>query len=232
MIASRALKLGIACVSVLLAALIVAVVVQFELLDGDPDPGRFSDLIGEFAQEEFRSDSTESPIVFVGSSSIRGWHLDQSFPGLPILNRGMGGAELSDIIFYIDELVLNHEPYLVVVYAGENDIAGGKSSASVFEDYQRFTDLVRAHLPDTPIIYISIKPTPRHRSKWSKMDRANQLIRDYASSDSRLEFVDVSSKMMILEGQLVEDFYAEDRLHLSREGYALWTRELSHLLHN
>ena len=75
-------------------------------------------------------------IVFVGSSTIRRWDVATYFPDLKILNRGFGGSELADAVRHIDRLVLKHEPRLVVVYAGDNDIGAGKLAEQVAVDFE------------------------------------------------------------------------------------------------
>ena len=76
-------------------------------------------------------------MVFVGSSSIRMWEtLEADFPGLPVLNRGFGGSELSDVVRFADRIVVPYKPRVVVVYAGDNDLAAGKTPAQVFADFR------------------------------------------------------------------------------------------------
>jgi hypothetical protein len=53
-------------------------------------------------------------IIFVGSSSIRLWDLEKSFPGKGYVNHGFGGTQIVDSTYYFDELVAKHKPRLVV----------------------------------------------------------------------------------------------------------------------
>ena len=82
------------------------------------------------------------------------------FPDLKIINRGIDGTELADAVRYIDRLVLRHEPRLVVVYAGDNDVSSGKLSEQVSVDFERFVRAVHAKLPQTRILYLAVKPSP------------------------------------------------------------------------
>ena len=82
------------------------------------------------------ADATTPPpagaVVFVGSSSIRFWTtLAEDFPGIPTINRGFGGSELADSVFYADRLVIPYRPRLVVLFAGTNDLWAGKSPEAV-----------------------------------------------------------------------------------------------------
>ena len=82
-----------------------------------------------------KNTSPSDPIVFVGSSSIRKWETANYFPELPIVNRGFGGAHISDVNYFINETVLKYGPKVIVFYAGDNDINYGKTPKNVFLDY-------------------------------------------------------------------------------------------------
>jgi lysophospholipase L1-like esterase len=77
-----------------------------------------------------------------------------------VVQRGFGGSQLSDVVYYSPRIVLLYRPRLIVLYAGDNDIAAGKSPATVVRDYRAFVALVRRALPETRIAFISIKPSP------------------------------------------------------------------------
>ena len=49
---------------------------------------------------------------------------------------------------------------MVVLYAGDNDLAAGKTPQQVIEDYKAFVARVRRDLPKAKIAFISIKPSP------------------------------------------------------------------------
>jgi hypothetical protein len=98
-----------------------------------------ADWAGEIAALT-RDDAAHPPpahgIVFVGSSSIRFWTtLATDFPGRPVIGRGFGGSELADSVYYFDRLVQPYQPRTVVLYAGENDLAAGKSPEAVAADF-------------------------------------------------------------------------------------------------
>ena len=63
-------------------------------------------------------------MVFTGSSSIRFWEQLQEdlSPWAPI-QRGFGGAISWNLVEYIDETIIRHDPAAVVIFVGTNDIA-------------------------------------------------------------------------------------------------------------
>lgn len=125
------------------------------------EPAGFEPEIRQFELRDATNPPPANPILFVGSSSFRMWtHLTDEFPGLPILNRGFGGAHLSDVNHYFDRVVRPYHPRLIVIYGGDNDIASGKSPERVLADFQEFIRRVRATSTNIEVAMISIKPSP------------------------------------------------------------------------
>lgn len=174
------------------------------------------------------ADRTNPPsaggIVFTGSSSIRLWKdLADDFKGLPVINRGFGGSQISDCVFYAQRIVLRYRPRQVVLYAGDNDLAAGRTPEKVFEDFKSFIRTVQDALPETRIVFISIKPSPSRWKLAPQMRAANGLIADFIRTDPRLSFVDVFTPMLDSEGKPRAELFVADKLHMNRQGYAIWT---------
>jgi lysophospholipase L1-like esterase len=164
-----------------------------------------------------------TPIVFVGSSSIRMWQtLEADFPGLPVLNRGFGGSELSDVVRFVDRIVVPHKPRVIVLYAGENDLAAGEAPAQVFKDFQSFVAVIRRKLPETRLVFVSLKPSLARLNIIDKFRETNRLIRDYVRGDDKIVYVDVFTPMLDASGQPRPELFLEDGLHMNARGYAIW----------
>jgi lysophospholipase L1-like esterase len=180
----------------------------------------------EIAAFEARDRTNPPPgnaTLFIGSSSIRLWtSLESDFPGKPVVNRGFGGSQIIDSVYYADRVVLPYRPRKIMLYAGGNDINAGKTPEQVFKDFQLFVDTVHATLPRTEITYISIAPNP---DRWAQIERireANKLIRDYTRRNRRLSFIDVHSHMLNDKGEPKEGIYLDDNLHMNEKGYDIW----------
>jgi len=192
----------------------------------DPDPNRFAKQIDTFTAWDSQNAVPAEPILFVGSSSTRLWKTRQSFPDLPVINRGFGGSHISDVIHFTDRIVLPYKPKLIILYAGDNDVAGGKSAAQVLCDYRRFVELVHAELPATRIIFLTIKPSNSRWSLWPEMNKANNLIRSFSDKSGRLFFADLGTPLLGDDGKPDDGFFLDDRLHLNAKGYRVWTKAL------
>ncbi|MCK6447168.1 MAG: GDSL-type esterase/lipase family protein [Planctomycetes bacterium] len=180
------------------------------------------------------ADAVEPPPLganlFLGSSSIRMWDLAADFAGFPVVQRGFGGSEVADSVRYAPRIVLPCKPSVVVFYAGDNDIANGKTPERVAEDFGELVTLVHRELPDTRIVFVSIKPSLQRWALADAMRRANGLVRELATRDPLVEFVDVWPAMLGPDGLPRASFFVEDGLHLSRDGYRAWAELVRPLL--
>jgi lysophospholipase L1-like esterase len=195
------------------------------------EPVPFEADIKRFEAADAKNPPAKGGIVFVGSSSIVLWKtLKEDFPGYNVINRGFGGSQVSDSVRFARRIVTPYKPKMIVFFAGTNDIAGGKSAETVFNDYRAFVDIVRSELPTTRIAYISISPAPSRWSKLEEVKKANSLIRDYSLKERDLIFVDVFSSMLDEKGGPRPDLFGPDQLHMNPTGYAIWRKLVAPLL--
>ena len=188
----------------------------------DPDPTRFAESIEAFQSADRSEAPPDHPIVFVGSSSIRNWPTSKSFPSYDVVNRGFGGSHISDVNYYAEPTVLKYDPRAIVFYAGDNDIAGGKSPEQVLGDYRTFVQKVHERHPGTPIIFLPIKPSLSRWEMWPEMKRANSMIRRFSKKHSALFYVDTATPMLDEEGRPRASLFVDDGLHMNARGYAVW----------
>lgn len=182
--------------------------------------------IRKFEEQDAVNPPSCGGIVFVGSSSIRLWKLEQSFPEMPVINRGFGGSQIIDSVHFAERIVVPYRPRIIAFYAGDNDTAQGKSAAEVTADFQKFADLVRCRLPGTRLLFISIKPSP---SRWKLavvQKEANESIRRICEQTPCLTYVDVWQPMLGSNGEPRPELFVADKLHLSAEGYEIWTEAI------
>ena len=159
----------------------------------------------------------------MGSSSIRGWDTKKYFPKIQTIQRGFGGSQICDSFEYAGRIILPYQPRVIVVYAGDNDIAGGKSPQRVLEDYTALVRRIHDDLPKTRIVFIAIKPSIARWRLVGKMRQANALIETFTKTDPRLRYVDIDRPMIGEDGKPRKELLQRDGLHLTHEGYVLWS---------
>ena len=157
-------------------------------------------------------------------------NLEEEFPDLNVLNRGFGGSETSDAIYYFDRVVAVYKPAKIMFYEGDNDIANGKSAEQVVNDFKAFLALVEQKLPGTPVAFIAIKPSPSRWDLHKEMEKANDQIRILSEIKPDLEFIDVYNPMLSPGGRPIPDIFLSDSLHMNEEGYKIWKKAASPFL--
>ncbi len=179
-----------------------------------------------------KNDSIQMPatnsILFVGSSSFNYWKdISNYFPGYAIINRGFGGSSLTDIIHFNQETILKYKPKQIYIYCGENDIAASDTITPqiVFERFKILYTIIRNRLGNKiPIMYVSIKPSVARWNMEDKFVAANSLIRNFINKQKQTQFLDVHSAMLDTNGEVYEDIFIADKLHMNAKGYAIWQK--------
>lgn len=193
------------------------------------EPNRWESQIQAFEQWDRKNSFPKDAVLFVGSSSIAAWPTAESFPGAAVLNRGFGGSTVPEALLFADRIIFRYAPKVIVFYSGDNDIGEGKEPPTVFEDYQRFVEQVRAALPDTAMVILAIKPSPMRWALWPKMREVNAGLAEWCPKQGNVYFVDTASLLLDDKGEPIESLYT-DRLHLTSAGYARWNAALRPLL--
>ncbi len=189
--------------------------------------------IREFEKADAKNPPDSGAVLFVGSSSIRMWKtVQKDFPFVKVLNRGFGGSQMSDLLYYTDRIVLKYKPLMIIVYEGDNDVASGKNHVEILGDYRAFVRKVRAKMPHVPIILLAAKPSPL-RWQWASQYRLlNQLLEKYVASakDENLMYVDIFNPMIGENGRPKPEIFLSDSLHMNERGYQIWKKILTPIL--
>jgi hypothetical protein len=185
----------------------------------------FDNEIRAFKHQDSLKFPPKNGILFIGSSSIRKWtDLETRFANKPIIRRGVGGCELWQVVdYYTPYIVFPYHPRKIFIYAGENDIAAGKTGKFVSEEFQKLWEMINKKLPDATIYFMSIKPSPSRAKFFAEVEIANKLIKNYLNNKPNSAFIDVSS-VILKRNTAVSDssLFESDLLHLNSKGYDKW----------
>lgn len=186
------------------------------------DPTRFESEVKAFLEEApIAHDS--SLIIFTGSSSVRFWStLAEDFPQHNVINRGFGGSHMSDLDYYLDDLVLKHKPSMVLIYEGDNDIADGELPGDILKEAVAIVERLQAADSTMAIAFISPKPSIARWDLRSEYKRYNQMLEDKIAEMPGVWFIDVWKPMLVRGRMLREDLFVSDGLHMNEQGYEIW----------
>jgi len=191
------------------------------------DPLRFKDEADSLGRLHIVKDADKKIIVFTGSSSIRRWSdIQEYFPGKIVINTGFGGSHMSDLLFYVEQVVINYMPDQIFIYEGDNDIAYGTKPGKILRDTKKVVERIQESLPASQIILISAKPSLARWQFKEEYEDVNSRYREYASKQDYIDFVDVWVIMLDDRGEPKREIFIEDSLHLNKAGYDIWAEEI------
>jgi lysophospholipase L1-like esterase len=193
----------------------------------------FDNEIRAFKHQDSISFPKKNGILFIGSSSIRLWaDLEQRFAGKPIIKRGVGGSTIEQLVdYYTPYIMMPYSPRKIFIYAGENDIAAGKSGQFVADEFSKLWMLVHRELPKAEVYYMSVKPSPSRAKYYGEVYKANDLIKTYLENKPKSHYVDLVPAIY-KPGTTQPDssLFKSDYLHLNPKGYDKWEKVLRPLV--
>ena len=97
-------------------------------------------------------------------------------------------------------------------------------------EFEKFLDQYQQTYPDTPMIYIAMKPSTSRWQLWEQFQAADAQIKALIAQNDWVSFIDLSPSMLKKDGNLKEDIFIEDGLHMNKKGYKGWTKLLKPLI--
>jgi lysophospholipase L1-like esterase len=178
--------------------------------------------IAAFEQSDRATPPPKGALLFIGSSTIRRWTtLARDFPQYSVINRGFGGSEITDAAHFAPRIIFPYAPRAIYLRSGGNDLCNGKTVEQVFADFKEFVAIVRAKLPDTDIIFISLSPSIARWKQADKEKAVNALIADHIKGKARLRYIETYDMVLGSDGQPRAELFAGDKLHFNSDGYKL-----------
>lgn len=166
-------------------------------------------------------------VLFYGSSSLRLWTtLSEDMAPWPVVNRAFGGSTLAACVHFFDRLVVPCAPGSIVLYAGDNDLGDGRPPDDILRSLRAMLARIDATLGSIPVAYISIKPSLARWSLRDRIQRVNSAARALMERRPSGYYVDVYTSMLGPDGRPRAELFDADGLHLSAQGYQVWTHIL------
>lgn len=183
---------------------------------------QFTEEVNQHIKNIQRLD-VSSPVVFYGSSSFRLWNsLSDDFPDQSILNLGFGGSSIVACNYFFEQLIPPSKPSSLVFYAGDNDIGNGANSNDIARRFNTFLQLCDQFVPQTPVTFVSIKPSIERQHLVPTIQQANEKVKGLISARPNTYYLDVHSAMLNEDGSVKTEIFEEDQLHLNQAGYDIW----------
>lgn len=194
-------------------------------------PQRWEKTIRGFEKADRENPPAPGAVLFTGSSSIALWKdLASYFPDHRVLNRGFGGSNFTDLLYYADRVIMPYKPSMIFIYEGDNDIAQGDATDKILANAKKLRALIREKLGDTPVVFISPKPSVARWHLKANYESVNKALKEFAESEPNTEFADTWTPALDQDGNVRKDIFLEDNLHMNAKGYMIWQEVLSKYL--
>ena len=182
--------------------------------------------IQKFEQLDKSEKYPEDAILFAGSSSIKFWTtLEKDMSPYHVIQRGYGGAKLSDFVVYAGR-IFNPHPCKAIVLFIANDITGteqDKTPKEVAALFRNVLKTIRKGHPSTPVFWIAVTPTALRWKVWPEIQKANGLIKDFCDKQRNTYFIKTDYAFLNENGLPKDELFRDDKLHLTEKGYEVWT---------
>jgi len=193
-------------------------------LEVAPTPGNRPPTVQGYLDDMAWRTLPREVLLVAGSATARGWDVQKWFSDFTAVNRGFGGSRIDDVTHFANRLIVPFAPSTVLLYAGDNDLWRGKPVDVTVQHLQAFVDTIHAALPDTQVVFVSIRPSPARWEIWGAMQEANARIRTLVDANPNLHYADIVPATLGDDGRPRPELFVEDGLHLTELGYAMWTR--------
>ena len=170
----------------------------------------------------FELNQSQTDVVFVGDSITFQGAIDEFFPEINQLNRGISGDVTEGLLNRIDEIIA-HCPKKVFILIGINDVLKNVKFKDTKENYRKIVEKLSFELPGTTVILQSILPTGLGTEV--KVRELNYHIKELAD-ETGVTFIDLYPAFLNSDGTVNLDLFASDKLHLNGKGYITWTEKI------
>ena len=179
-------------------------------------------------------------VVFCGDSITHNWEeqgaetyaeLCRSFR---ILNLGFAGDKTQDLLWRLENgLLVGYTAKRFMVTIGTNNAANPKTSKDSAEDVAEgvkaiVRKILKSH-PESRVLLLPIFPADTDPACPHRKinDGANALLKAFAESEPRIDWLDFNAKLMTDDGHVNPTYYTlPDTYHPNAAGYRLWRDEV------
>lgn len=146
-------------------------------------------------------------------------------------NAGISGDRTQHLLWRLKNCNYNRcSPEVTVITIGINNINAGDEAKDVAEGIVACAEEARRQMPDTRIILLGLLPAGKPANAWMRRacDEVHAHLKRANIKD--VEYINPTSWFTLDNGELNTALYSKDNLHLSAEGYKVWSKKIAELI--
>jgi lysophospholipase L1-like esterase len=169
-------------------------------------------------------------ILFLGHSLIEFFDWQKRFPAHTVRNLGVAGESVEGLLSRLDRIIKTYpEADLIFIMTGINNIA--MEDFDFLGSYRKIITKLSVAYPDAKIFIHSLLPVLVDFISNDAILNVNDVIKTLAM-EMRVEFVDVQKHFIDKRGKPNKDYLLDDGVHLSDEGYNVWSGVLEGIINH
>lgn len=146
-------------------------------------------------------------------------------------NAGISGDRTQHLLWRLKNCNYNRcSPEVAVITIGINNINAGDEAKDVAEGIVACAEEARRQLPDTRIILLGLLPAGKPANAWMRRACDEVHVHLKRANIKDVEYINPTSWFTLDNGELNTALYSKDNLHLSAEGYKVWSKKIAELI--
>ena len=179
----------------------------------------------QYRQENERYEDYEIEVAFLGDSLTDGYDLAKYYPQYKTANRGISGDTTVRLESRLQVSVYDLKPQVAVLLIGANNMD------TMLDNYESILQGFATNLPQTRVVVLSLTAMGgEHWGRKNQLAAYNNVTLQLLASRYGYEYVDLFSPLYDVTIGEVREGYTVDGGHLTHEGYAVITAEITPVL--
>lgn len=179
----------------------------------------------QYRQENEQYEDYEIEVAFLGDSLTDGYDLAKYYPQYKTANRGISGDTTVRLESRLQVSAYDLKPQVAVLLIGANNMD------TMLENYESILQGFAANLPQTRVVVLSLTAMGgEHWGRKNQLAASNNVVLQSLAGRYGYEYVDLFFPLYDVTIGEVYEGYTVDGGHLTQEGYAAITAEITPVL--
>jgi lysophospholipase L1-like esterase len=167
-------------------------------------------------------------LLFIGDSLIEYFDWERRFPNYTVYNLGIAGETVEGLASRLNWVIRKMKaPDRVFIMSGINNMAIG--NPDFISTYRGVIQEIRQAWPSATIVVHSLLPVLFRFISNEDIRFMNVRLKHLAAGESVL-YLDIHAAFLNEKGRPVPALLEDDGVHVSEEGYKVWSSEIEKLL--
>ncbi len=167
-------------------------------------------------------------IIFLGDSLIEYFDWQERFPDHEVINLGIAGESVEGLLSRVGRVnEVSSLADMAFIMTGINNLAMG--DAGFTESYRLIIEELSSLYPGIQIFINGLLPAIVDFIDAETIKKVNELLKKLAE-DTGVEYLDMYSLFVNSDGRAVREYLLDDGVHISMQGYSVWSNELEKII--